>query len=138
MTSAFLHIGLVIVGSVFGTRDRIVSERRRKRGSTSLTRFSVDASQRIAFETAWNAVTHYVSNRGGYGYTKLYSSLNWEAMPYQYLMIRDWRDSSAFEALSTDNEFLKLESALRSHCKTQSQMESVDVLIDDSLTRIIQ
>ena len=119
----------ILLGSVYGTLDRLHKEELKKEDYLEITQYTVERPRMKEFEKLWNDSAKRSQSQRGYGWTRTYKAIAWEDSPFQYLTTRLWEEKPVEDSI--------FQSKLREAGLSEPSKRQFVSVCDDSLVRTI-
>merc|ERR1712232_1542910 len=132
-----LAIGNVI-GAVYGTHVRRSKMKTSESDCLIATTYKVPEENVKAFEIAWSDSARLAQRNPGYEWTRTYKALDWEDSPFHYISLRMWNEVGNWRWLTTHNPTWKELMKRMDATGAVHQSSSYEVIVDDSVRRIIE
>merc|ERR1712232_459464 len=131
-----LAIGNVI-GAVYGTHVRRSQMKNSESDCLVATTYMVPEENMKAFEIAWSDSARLAQRNPGYEWTRTFKALDWEDSPFHYISFRMWSEVGNWRWLTTHNSTWKELMKRMDATGAVHQSSSYEVIVDDSVRRII-
>lgn len=128
----------ILFGSIYGTFDRIKREEEKKSDFLEVVEYKLDGRSRVKeFEKYWNDSAKRSQTQRGYGWTRMYKSVAWDASPFNYLSCRLWEETPVEDTIFQNS--LRKSGVLVNGTEETGLPERRQFLtvVDDSVVRTI-